>query len=317
MNTNKILFLFMLLLFVGIGIVGCTTTTKTVTTNISVKPLTALEKAKMAFSKKDYPLARILLKPLAENGENFSQYALGYMYYNAMGGKRNYSQAIHWLKLSAKNGNKNAIEALRLISSTAENKLADIEEGNTAEVSNAEITKAPPEPIALKNDELNNNKQTATFVNKPNPKPKANMEMVPVSDSSTGTDTKITHPMPGSVSVEETLDKPTERKKDSTVSLTKGEKWIVAQPDANYTIQLLISGSEITMQEFIINHQLENNSVYYRSPNNGNELFILVQGSFESFTKATQTISSMSEELKAAEPWVRTVGVIKEKLLSR
>lgn len=114
-NMNFIkLILIILSIFV---IAGCTTTTTKLT---QTKPLidqpAQYEKARDAFSKKDYVLAAELLKPLAEQGNADAQYALGYMYHNGLGVPRNYKLALQWMSAASAKGNKKATEALHRIS---------------------------------------------------------------------------------------------------------------------------------------------------------------------------------------------------------
>lgn len=57
-----------------------------------------------AVQRKDYALAARLFRPLAEQGYPPAQYNLGMMYANGWGGQKDGDQALHWLKLSADQG---------------------------------------------------------------------------------------------------------------------------------------------------------------------------------------------------------------------
>jgi septal ring-binding cell division protein DamX len=57
---------------------------------------------------------------------------------------------------------------------------------------------------------------------------------------------------------------------------------------------------------------LQDSAIYYKSKKNSTDLFVLIQGSFESFSQATRIISQLPPEVKESKPWVRPIGIIKE-----
>ena len=304
MKNNNLLFLCVLSLFVGLA--GCATSSKTVTTGYSVKPVSQLDKAKAAFSRKDYALAAKLLEPLAADGQSYAQYALGYMHYNGMGVPRNRILANQLLNASASNGNKNAIKALRLLSPTSSSV-----PGATTN------TPPPPEvPPSVVSEELVS-EEVASNVAKSQPE-KVQLTEDPASSlEMNGTDElMVEQKTPAEPEIQDPMDEITAEVTDKPHSLTENEKWIVAQPDTNYTIQLVVSGKETKMQQFIVDNNLEDIAIYYKSKNSSADLFILIQGSFESFSQATKTIASMPPEIQETKPWVRSIAVIKESILA-
>ena len=310
MKQNIISSLCFILLF--ISLVGCATSTKKLSLGYSVKPVSQLEKATAAYSRKDYPLAAELLEPLANEGDGYAQYALGYMYYNGLGVPRNQQRAHQLLNASASNGNKNAIEALRLIATVSGDSSSETTEApDTNIAANTAMTSAPPsseESVVSK-----------VKVNKADEKLPEKNQSMEEPDLSTTADVPEETAMKMSTEqtpAEKPADDDFEKLAENESSLTKSEKWIVLQPDEYYTIQLLASGREAAMRQYIIDNDLQDSAIYYKSRTNSTDLFILVQGSFESFSEAKKTISLLPPEVQKAKPWVRSIGAIKESILT-
>lgn len=67
---------------------------------------------KRAYEENKYAAALKILKPLAENGHAEAQLVLGDMYNIGKGVRQDNSQAIHWYRESAAQGNEDAIQML-------------------------------------------------------------------------------------------------------------------------------------------------------------------------------------------------------------
>lgn len=319
-KKDYILYLF-LLFFVSIS--ACTTTERTVSTSISVQsPTEQLNKAKKAFAQKNYSLAAKLLRPLVIQGQDYAQYALGYMYYNGMGVPRDKRRAIQLLNAAAANGNENAIEAIRLLSASMNE--------------NAGASRTPVSDIPASTNETSENLSEGFK------SVESSEELVPEHSAPDHNISELDsaaaqlEPQAEILEIEQQIPPVIENQKAEPLveeqeiavknpvettevlsSLTDGEKWILSQPDTNYTIQLLVSGNESAMQQYIVENNLQDQAIFYRSPNNGNELFILIQGSFKSFNQASKTISSLPDNIQASKPWVRNISVIRKTILSR
>lgn len=74
-----------------------------------------IERARMAYSEKDYGQTLILLNTLVQQNNAEAQYALGYMYRHGQGLPRNQERASYWITLAAKNGCIKAQTALQLM----------------------------------------------------------------------------------------------------------------------------------------------------------------------------------------------------------
>ncbi len=72
-----------------------------------------LNEAHIAYNAKEYKKVFELLFPLAANGNDKAQYALGYLFYHGLGVQKSDRQAMHWIQLSAAQGNRKAIQALK------------------------------------------------------------------------------------------------------------------------------------------------------------------------------------------------------------
>ena len=73
------------------------------------------DEAWTAYLNQDYATALRELKPLAEQGDPRSQYAVGWMYRNGEGVPQNYKIAIKWYRLAAEQGYAEAQKSLGLM----------------------------------------------------------------------------------------------------------------------------------------------------------------------------------------------------------
>jgi len=89
------------------------------------------------------------------------------------------------------------------------------------------------------------------------------------------------------------------------------------QPDSNFTIQLMATGSESALKQFIQDNGLHNSAIYYKTQRDGKDWFTLIQGSFESHMQAHNAIKKLAPSLQAAKPWAKSIGDIKALLSNR
>ena len=101
--------IFLLLTFL-LSLTACSTTPED-----NSKSLSTIERARTAYSQKDYGQTLILLNTLVQKNNAEAQYALGYMYRYGQGLPRNQERASYWITLAAKNGCIKAQTALALI----------------------------------------------------------------------------------------------------------------------------------------------------------------------------------------------------------
>lgn len=79
----------------------------------------SLQEGIKSFQIQDYRQAFIRLRPAAEKGSPEAQYAVGYMYYYGQGVIENRQKAWYWITKSARNGNQDAQQAMRIMQKTA------------------------------------------------------------------------------------------------------------------------------------------------------------------------------------------------------
>lgn len=82
---------------------------------------TLMAQSKQAYAHKDYQTAFQNAYAAAERNDADAEYALGYLYYNGLGVKRDQSAALHWFKKAAQQGQASAIKALKTLDNIAEN----------------------------------------------------------------------------------------------------------------------------------------------------------------------------------------------------
>lgn len=74
-----------------------------------------LVKGEESFRTQNYRDAFIRLKPLAERGIADAQYAVGYMYFYGRGTVEDREEALQWIHKAAKQGQPDAIAALKIV----------------------------------------------------------------------------------------------------------------------------------------------------------------------------------------------------------
>ncbi|WP_419420971.1 tetratricopeptide repeat protein [Legionella sp. D16C41] len=70
------------------------------------------------FKVKEYRRAFIRLMPEAERGQSDAQYAVGYMYYYGEGVIENRQKALYWIEKAASKGQPDAVEAMKILTTT-------------------------------------------------------------------------------------------------------------------------------------------------------------------------------------------------------
>lgn len=103
---------YLLLLFCALFFSACT----------AYKATQHLHYAKINFNEGNYQEAFHSLLPIAVNGNEEAQYAVGYMYYYGLGVKEDNESGFFWMKLAAEHHNTKAIQAINLINSLKEKK---------------------------------------------------------------------------------------------------------------------------------------------------------------------------------------------------
>jgi hypothetical protein len=91
------------------------------------------------------------------------------------------------------------------------------------------------------------------------------------------------------------------------------EKWILAQPENNYTIQLFGSGNEEQVTDYINKHQLVGKVAYFNTIRDGETWYSVIYGNFDDVQKARVTVNTRDAIFKNS-PWVRQFKSIQDKI---
>lgn len=86
-----------------------------------VNPQTELRRGQLSFQEQNYHDAFIRLTPLAKNGNARAQYAIGYMYFYGQGITENHERGIFWMQRAARQGQPQAVAALKMLLITSSN----------------------------------------------------------------------------------------------------------------------------------------------------------------------------------------------------
>lgn len=299
---------FTLVITFFVSATACTTTTKSLTTTEPrIESASQLGKARQAFNQKNYEQAASLLTPLAEQGDADAQYALGYMYHNGLGVPRNYKLAIQWMTAASAKGNQKATEALRRLSELG----SDVTDDNLQEPVNQPVSEPDTEqPVMI------SGRQTET------PAATTESEAAPAEDSGKAVAEAKPQPqpqptVPSTTEPAKTASQESNPDTEAETTLTSDEKWIMAQPDSNYTLQLIATGNEKALIRFVNENNLHNSAKYYKTLRNKKDWYTLIQGSYDSSASAKQAIKALSPGLQDMNPWVKPIKAIQKALSSR
>ncbi|WP_455218154.1 SPOR domain-containing protein [Kaarinaea lacus] len=311
-----------LIIFIIAGSTACTTTTKKLTTTEPrIDSTSQLEKARQAFNQKNFPEAASLLAPLAQQGDPDAQYALGYLYHNGLGVPRNYKLAIQWMTAASAKGNEKATEALRRISELG----SEVTDNNLGESeTQANTENASIKPIIIRGDkskesELQKSTDTVTPA-APAPAPVAS-NATPSAVATDPTPEPETPPEPATTPVPENTEEVSTESESSpgtrTSDYSEHEKWILEQPESNFTVQLIATGNQVDLKRFIDENNLSESAVYYRTTRKNKDWYTLVQGSFDSPTAARASIAELPGNIQSLKPWVKPIAGVQEALSTR
>ncbi len=101
-------------------------------------------------------------------------------------------------------------------------------------------------------------------------------------------------------------DKNTSSNKDDTA-------WVLKQPKANYTIQLMVLSSRQSAIQFLEkNRKLKNKLKFFKLNKQGKSKYVLIYGSFKDTLSVSKGIQFLPKKIK--KPWVRKFSQIQKKL---
>ena len=107
----------------------------------------------------------------------------------------------------------------------------------------------------------------------------------------------------------------TARIESQTISATlqAHHAWLRQQNANHYTIQILGVSNENSLQSFIAQKKIQNDTVYYHRLRNGKDWYTLLYGSYSDRTAGTNAANDLKQSLGVKSFWVRSYGdVVKE-----
>lgn len=90
------------------------------------------------------------------------------------------------------------------------------------------------------------------------------------------------------------------------------ESWLKRRHAESWTIQILAFNDERKVQTFIDEHGLQRQASYYIENANGEALYKLVYGVYDSKDKADFARQNLSTDLKQHGPWLRTMASVQD-----
>jgi DamX protein len=103
---------------------------------------------------------------------------------------------------------------------------------------------------------------------------------------------------------------PTKTAATPAVGITAYEQKLLAQPARNYTIQLLGSHTEASVQRFITTNAIAGEPGYFETRHQDKPWFVAVTGSFSDRAAASAAIARLPESIRKLQPWVRPLSDI-------
>ncbi|NKB47561.1 MAG: hypothetical protein GKR77_07215, partial [Legionellales bacterium] len=94
------------------------------------------------------------------------------------------------------------------------------------------------------------------------------------------------------------------------LAMVQTKKNEVAQRPSGYTIQLLATHNEQALLDFIVQHQLEEQTRYFAMLREGERWYVLTFGQYTTLQAAQRALSTLPAALRAAKPWPRSLASI-------
>ena len=92
------------------------------------------------------------------------------------------------------------------------------------------------------------------------------------------------------------------------------EGWLWSQDPSHYTLQLAAGTNKKAIQAFIERHNLKGKAVFFHRLRDGKDWYILVHGSYSSYSKAKQAINQLPSAVQKVKPWARNFSAIHAEL---
>jgi len=105
---------------------------------------------------------------------------------------------------------------------------------------------------------------------------------------------------------------PAGRPAATSASGGRGADWILAQPGARFTLQLVSLSSAERARSYVSDQPAANAFATYRLMRNGQLFHVVVYGSFETRAEATTAAGRLPRSVGNVQPWVRTFAQVQQ-----
>jgi len=105
---------------------------------------------------------------------------------------------------------------------------------------------------------------------------------------------------------------PAGRPAATSASGGRGADWILAQPGARFTLQLVSLSSAERARSYVSDQPAANAFATYRLMRNGQLFHVVVYGSFATRAEATTAAGRLPRSVGNVQPWVRTFAQVQQ-----
>lgn len=88
--------------------------------------------------------------------------------------------------------------------------------------------------------------------------------------------------------------------------------WILQQPADQYTIQLISTQKDATLQHFIAANHLDGKTAYFRKRVKGRTWHSLIYGVYTDTASARSAMSQLPEPVRRSKPWILKIGSVQK-----
>ena len=92
------------------------------------------------------------------------------------------------------------------------------------------------------------------------------------------------------------------------------EGWLWSQDPRHYTLQLIAGSDKKAVEAFIKRHNLKGKAAFFHQLRDGKDWYILIYGSYSSYSKAKNAINQLPLVVQQAKPWARNFSAIHAEL---
>ena len=96
----------------------------------------------------------------------------------------------------------------------------------------------------------------------------------------------------------------------TSLNFSEFEQELLSYPAGDYTVQLLGSHTEASVQQFVAAKQFATRHGYFETQHQNRPWYVVVLGHYENRHAATRAIQNLPESLRSLQPWVRNMDDI-------